>query len=198
MLWKMLQELGYEKPPQYFGTQVTYEGSVPVWYVQVYIFTPKPLRELFEVEKIHAAIAPRRSFHAGIYDAARQAYMVTRSRFRQYLNQTEYAYFLQRANGSIYIHVEAVLDRGNFKLRKQVALTTALSKELDSTAEEVEFWQEKYEDAMKTIRKMKRHCPNDWETSWDEDTEEFTPVSPPRKMASQAPSVYIIPNTDDD
>jgi hypothetical protein len=27
MLWKMLQELGYEKHPKYFGTQVTYEGS---------------------------------------------------------------------------------------------------------------------------------------------------------------------------
>jgi hypothetical protein len=29
MLWKMLQELGYEKQPEYFGTQVTYEGSEP-------------------------------------------------------------------------------------------------------------------------------------------------------------------------
>jgi hypothetical protein len=43
MLWKMLQELGYEKQPKYYGTQVTYEGSEPVWHVQVYIFTPKPL-----------------------------------------------------------------------------------------------------------------------------------------------------------
>jgi hypothetical protein len=30
MLWKMLQELGYEKQPEYFGTQVTYQGSEPV------------------------------------------------------------------------------------------------------------------------------------------------------------------------
>ena len=124
--------------------------------------------------------------------------MVTRSRFRQYLDQTEYAHFPQRASGSTYIHVEAVPDQGNFKLRKQVALTAALSKEVDSTAEEVEFWQEKYEDAMKTIRKMKRHCPHDWETPSEEETKEFTPVSPPRKMASRAPPVYIIPNTDDD
>jgi hypothetical protein len=36
-------------------------------------------------------------------------------------------------------------------LRKQVALTTTLTKELDSTTEEVEFWREKYEEAMKTI-----------------------------------------------
>jgi hypothetical protein len=42
MLWKMLQELGYEKQPEYFGTQVSYEGSKPVWHVQVYIFTPSP------------------------------------------------------------------------------------------------------------------------------------------------------------
>jgi hypothetical protein len=35
----MLQELGYEKQPYYFGTQVTYEGPEPVWHVQVYIFT---------------------------------------------------------------------------------------------------------------------------------------------------------------
>jgi hypothetical protein len=30
MLWKMLRELGYEKQPEYFGTQITYEGSEPV------------------------------------------------------------------------------------------------------------------------------------------------------------------------
>jgi hypothetical protein len=35
MLWKMLQELGYEKQPEYFGSQVTYEGSEPIWHVQV-------------------------------------------------------------------------------------------------------------------------------------------------------------------
>jgi hypothetical protein len=59
----MLQELGYEKQPKYFGTQVTYESPDPVWHVQVYIFTPKPLREDFEIEKIYAAIAPRCTFH---------------------------------------------------------------------------------------------------------------------------------------
>jgi hypothetical protein len=77
MLWKMLQELGYEKQPEYFGTQVTYEGSEPVWHIQVYIFTPEPLIGVYEVEKIHAVIASRRSFNAGICDAACQAYMVT-------------------------------------------------------------------------------------------------------------------------
>jgi hypothetical protein len=59
MLWKMLQELGYEKQLKYYETQVTYEGSEPVWHAKVYIFTPKPLRGVFEVKKIHSAIAPR-------------------------------------------------------------------------------------------------------------------------------------------
>jgi hypothetical protein len=77
MLWKMLQELGYKKQPKYYGTQVTYEGSESVWHVQVYIFTPKPLRGVFEVQNIHAAVAPRHNFYAGICDAAHQAYMVT-------------------------------------------------------------------------------------------------------------------------
>jgi hypothetical protein len=76
MLWKMLQELGYENQPKYFGTQVTYECSEPIWHVQVYIFTPEPLRGVYDVEKIYAVIASRRSFHAGICDGARQAYMV--------------------------------------------------------------------------------------------------------------------------
>jgi hypothetical protein len=69
MLWKMLQEQGYEKQPEYSGTRITYEDSEPVWHVQVYIFTPKPFRGVYEVEKIHAAIASRRSFPAGICDA---------------------------------------------------------------------------------------------------------------------------------
>jgi hypothetical protein len=85
----------------------------------------------------------------------------------------------------------------NFKLKKQAELTTALAKELDSTTEEVEFWQEKYEVAMKTIRKLKHHYPQGMETLSEEETEEFTPTSPPRKMVTRAPPVYIIPNNDD-
>jgi hypothetical protein len=81
----------------------------------------------------------------------------------------------------------------NFKLKNQVALTATLTKELDSTTEEVEFWQGKYEEAMKNIRKMKHHCPQDWETHSDEETEEFSLHSPPRKMAARAPPTYIIP-----
>jgi hypothetical protein len=69
--------------------------------------------------------------------------------------------FPQRASGSTYIHVELVPDLWNFKLKKQVELTTVLPKELDSTMKEVEFWQEKYEEAIKTIRKLKHHCPQD-------------------------------------
>jgi hypothetical protein len=140
MIWKILQELGYEKQPKYFGTQITYEDFEPVWHIQVYIFTPKPLRGVYEVEKIHAAIASRCSSNAGICDAARQAYMVTRSRHCQLLDGTEYAHFPQRVSGSAYIHVELVQDEGKLKLKKQVALTAPLIKELDSTMEEVEFW----------------------------------------------------------
>jgi hypothetical protein len=94
--------------------------------------------------------------------------------------------------------VEHVPDPRNFKLKKQVDLTTVLTKELDSTTEEVEFWQEKYEEAMKAIWKLKHHCPQGVETLFDEDTEEFTPASPPHKMVTRAPPVYIIPNNDDD
>jgi hypothetical protein len=91
----------------------------------------------------------------------------------------EFVHFPQRASGSAYIHVEPIQDERNFKLKKQVALTATLNKELHSTTEEVEFWQGKYEEAMKTIRKMKHHYPQDWETRSDEETEEFSPHSPP-------------------
>jgi hypothetical protein len=95
MLWKMLQELGYEKQSKYYGTQVTCEDSESVWHVHAYIFTPKALRGIFEVEKIHASIAPRCTFYARIHDVARQAYMVTRSCHRQVLDGMEYAHFPQ-------------------------------------------------------------------------------------------------------
>jgi hypothetical protein len=139
MLWNMLQELGYEKQPKYYGTQVMYEGSEPVWHVQVYIFTPKLLRGVFEVKKIHAVIAPRCTFYTGIHDAAHQYYMVTRSHHHQPLDGMEYAQFPQRASQSTYIHVESVTDSRNFKLKKQVKLTTTLTKELDSTTDKVKF-----------------------------------------------------------
>jgi hypothetical protein len=183
-----------KKQPEYFGTQITYEGSEPVWYVQVYIFTPKHLRGVYEVEKIHAAIASRHSCNAGICDAACQAHMVTRSCHYQLLDGTVYAHFSQCASGSTYIHVELVQDEMNFKLKKQVALTATMTKELDSTTEEVEFWQGKYEEAIKTIQKMKHHWPQDWEMHSDEQTEEFSPYSLLRKMATHAPPAYIIPN----
>jgi hypothetical protein len=148
------------------------------------------------VEKIHAAIASRRSFPAGICDATRQAYMVVRSRHCQHLDGTDYAHFPQRASGSAYIHAKLVQEEGNFKLKKQVALTTALTMELDSTTEEVEFWQEKYEEAMRTIRKMKRRHPQDLETLSDEETEEFTPNSLPRKMATRAHPKFTLSECD--
>jgi hypothetical protein len=94
--------------------------------------------------------------------------------------------------------VEHVPDSRNFKLKKQVELTTALPKELDSTMEEVEFRQEKYEEAIKTIQKLKHHYPQGVETLSDEEMKEFTPASPPRKMAARARLVYIIPNNDVD
>jgi uncharacterized HAD superfamily protein len=94
--------------------------------------------------------------------------------------------------------VEPVSNSRNFKLKRQVDLTTVLTKELDSTIEEVEFWQEKYEEAMKIIQKLKHHCPQDVETFSEEETEEFTPASPPHKMATRAPPLYVIPNNDDD
>jgi hypothetical protein len=62
----------------------------------------------------------------------------------------------------------------------------------------VEIWQEKYEEAMKIIRKLKHHCPEGVETHSDEEMEEFTPASPPRKMVTRAPPVYIIPNNNDE
>jgi hypothetical protein len=93
MLWKILQELGYEKQLEYFGTRITYKGFESVWHVQVYIFTPKPFRRVYEVEKIYAVFASRCSFPAGICDAARQAYMVVRSHHCQLLDGTEYAHF---------------------------------------------------------------------------------------------------------
>jgi hypothetical protein len=66
--------------------------------------------------------------------------MVTRSRHHQLLDGTEYAHFPHRAIGSTYIHVESIHDSKNFKLNKQVDLTTTLTEELDSTTKEVEFW----------------------------------------------------------
>jgi hypothetical protein len=146
------------------------------------------------VEKIHAAITSRCTFNVGICDVARQAYMVTHSRHCQLLDGTEYAHFPQQPSGSTYIHMEPVEDGMNFKIKRQVALIATLTEELDSTTEEVEFCQKKYDEAMKTIWKMKRHCPQDWETHSDEETEEFSLHSPPWKMATCAPPAYIIPN----
>jgi hypothetical protein len=51
---------------------------------------------------------------------------------------------------------------------------------------------------MKTNWKLKCHCPQDVETLSNEETKEFTLASPPRKMATRAPSIYVIPNNDDD
>jgi hypothetical protein len=79
-----------------------------------------------------------------------------------------------------------------------VELTTPLTNELDSTMEEVELWQEKFEEAMMAIRKLKRHYPQGVETLSNEETEEFTLASPPHKMVTHAPPVYIIPNNDVD
>jgi hypothetical protein len=51
---------------------------------------------------------------------------------------------------------------------------------------------------MKTILKLKHHCPEGVETLFEEETEEFTPASPPRKVETHAPPIYVVPNNDDD
>jgi hypothetical protein len=51
---------------------------------------------------------------------------------------------------------------------------------------------------MKIIRMLKCHYPQDMETLSMEEAEEFTPASPPLKMATHAHLVNIIPHNDDD
>jgi hypothetical protein len=87
--------------------------------------------------------------------------------------------------------VEPIPNSRNFKLKKQVELTTTFTKELDSTMEEVEFWQEKYEEAMNIIRMLKRHYPQDVETLSNKGTEEFTLASPPSHMATSFPTMRM-------
>jgi hypothetical protein len=64
--------------------------------------------------------------------------MVTHSCHQYLLDGMEYAHFPERASGSTSIHVEPIPDSRNLKLKKQVDLTAALTKELDSTIGEVE------------------------------------------------------------
>jgi hypothetical protein len=71
------------------------------------------------VEKIHAAIASRRSFHDGIHDAAHQAYMVICSHHCQLLDGTECAHFPQRASGSAYIHASMYKMKGTSSSRRK-------------------------------------------------------------------------------
>jgi hypothetical protein len=47
----MLQELRYEKQTKYYRTHVMYEGSEPVWHVQVYIFTPSLYEEFLRLRR---------------------------------------------------------------------------------------------------------------------------------------------------
>jgi hypothetical protein len=42
----------------------------------------------------------------------------------------------------------------------------------------------KHEDVMKVLWKRKHHCSQDLETLSNEEMEEITPASPPRKMAT--------------
>jgi hypothetical protein len=54
----------------------------------------------------------------------------------------------------------------------------------------------KYEDAMKVLWKRMNHCPQDMETHSDKEIEEFTLASPPRKMDTYTPPVYVVPHND--
>lgn len=196
MLCKMLEDLGYEKPPQYRGTEAVEEG-VTKWFVEVHIFAPHSSNGVYEVERIHRAIAARSCFEDGIRDAARQALLVIRSRFRDDLEHTEYAHYPHRASGHTYVHVDSVHAPGQYKLKRQVELTRALTKDLDNTTEELEYWRTKYVKAAQTIRGLKRRLPQDLELSSDEETDESTPYSPDRRNATRAPPAYI-PNPDED
>jgi hypothetical protein len=53
---------------------------------------PSPLSECLRWKRFMWPL-PQNTFHAGICDAARQTYMVTRTRFCHILGETEYAHF---------------------------------------------------------------------------------------------------------
>jgi hypothetical protein len=58
------------------------------------------------------------------------------------VNETSWAHVWRLHFCYLGMGYDTVQDEGSFKLKKQVALTAALTKEPDSTTEEVEFWQE--------------------------------------------------------
>jgi hypothetical protein len=131
MLWKMLQELGYEKEPKYFGTQITYESSESVWHIQVYIFTPSPSVEFMRWKRsMQPLLQGVLSMLGFVMLHVKHTWSPVLAIVSSWIEQS----MLISLNG------ETIEDEMNFKLNKQVALTATLTKGLDSTAKEVEFW----------------------------------------------------------
>jgi hypothetical protein len=194
----MLQELDYEKQSKYYVTQVTYEGFEPVWHVQVYIFTPSPSEGFLRSRR---SIQPSPQDETSTLEFVMPPVKLTWSLVCVITNSWMEGSMPTFLNELVELPTpmwSLYLIQGTSSSKMQVELTTALTKELDSTTEEVEFWQEKYEEAMKIDRKLKYHCPQGMETLSEDETEEFTLTSPPRKMVTRALPVYVIPNNDDD
>jgi hypothetical protein len=81
----MLSVFGYHNVPLYFGKQTTLRSKGNMWEVHVVLYEKPMTDKICHIHRIHHASAPRATFNAGIWDAAREAPMALRKKKAQTL-----------------------------------------------------------------------------------------------------------------
>jgi hypothetical protein len=143
MLWKMLQELGYEKHPKYFGTQVTYEGSESSAKSKSTSLLPSPSEEFMRWKR---SMQPLHQDVLSMLEFVMLHVKHTRSPVHTISSSWMEKSMLISLNAQAELPTSMLnlyKTDMNFKIKKHVVLTAIHTKELDSTIEEVEFWQGK-------------------------------------------------------
>jgi hypothetical protein len=85
-LASLLKANGYNHVPLYVGTRGSFDGSAPVWYVQVMLYEKDLRYDIFVIRHMFYD-APQTTLDAGVQDAAHQALIAFCQELRDLDNQ---------------------------------------------------------------------------------------------------------------
>lgn len=192
-LWSILKGLGYQEAPVYKGVRTPLSNNGYSWMVEVAIYEKIPDGDGCKVRRIHAAIAPRESFAAGIGDAARQALAVLCAEYHGILQTTPYHYYPQRASGSLEVTFAPSNREGDARLVEQVRFTDILTRELDGALDELHDTHLRLAEAEARVRDLQAKMSEDSEEEPEERPDPELPHSPSRKRLRLEAAIRISP-----
>jgi hypothetical protein len=93
-MWTVLLALGSSEPPLFIRTLGLLRGNSFLWHVRVVIYERPTTDRIRRIHQLVESPAPRRTFDAGMREAAREALAVLHHEAGEQMAHSQYCHFL--------------------------------------------------------------------------------------------------------